>query len=313
MTESDNSQTIIKEIRKEKIGNIELAEDHRKAYYIEGSEIELVEKIDDDFTIEKVILDHDGTISTLREGWEVVMHQVMMEVICGSKLSELSKEKYNEISLKCERFIDDTTGIQTIVQMQGLRDMVIEENFIPQNEIKTAAEYKAFYLDRLMVSVNDRMRRFKSGERELCDFVIQGASNLLDSLRERELKLFLASGTDEDDVIIEAETLGYADYFNGGIRGSKGNEIGDAKKIVIERIIKEDNSAGKNLMVIGDGPVEIIEGRKAGALCIGVASDEVRRHGINFKKRTRLIKAGAHIIIPDFSQLPLILQTIFRK
>ncbi|NOX66139.1 MAG: HAD family hydrolase, partial [Chlorobi bacterium] len=57
----------------------------------------------------------------------------------------------------------------------------------------------------------------------------------------------------------------------------------------------------------------IIEGRKVGALCIGVASDEIRRHGINYSKRTRLIKAGAHIVIPDFSQLPILMKTIFSK
>lgn len=39
-------------------------------------------------------------------------------------------------------------------------------------------------------------------------------------------------------------------------------------------------------MVIGDGPVEIIEGRKVGAFCIGIASDEVRRHGMNYKKNS---------------------------
>ncbi len=66
-------------------------------------------------------------------------------------------------------------------------------------------------------------------------------------------------------------------------------------------------------MVIGDGPVEIIEGRKVGAFCIGVASDEVRRHGLNYSKRTRLIRAGANIIIPDFSQLDQLLNIIFNK
>ena len=66
-------------------------------------------------------------------------------------------------------------------------------------------------------------------------------------------------------------------------------------------------------MVIGDGPVEIIEGRRVGALCIGVASDEIRRHGINYSKRTRLIRAGAHIVIPDFSQLEQLLQIIFKN
>ena len=64
-------------------------------------------------------------------------------------------------------------------------------------------------------------------------------------------------------------------------------------------------------MVIGDGPVEIIEGRRVGAVCIGVASDEVRRHGLNISKRTRLIRAGAHLVIPDFSQYKELLNKIF--
>jgi hypothetical protein len=33
-----------------------------------------------------------------------------------------------------------------------------------------------------------------------------------------------------------------------------------------------------------------------------VAGDEIRRFGLNESKRTRLIKAGADVIIPDFSQ-----------
>ena len=293
--------------------SLELALNARKAKYIDGSEIEIALDFPDDLEIQNVILDHDGTISTLREGWEIVMHEVMMEFICGSKLTELSTNEYHRISKKCEKFIDDTTGIQTIVQMQGLREIVIEEGFIPETQVKSAAEYKAIYLDRLMVSVDDRINRFEKGERQICDFTIQGAPELLDALHEKGLTLFLASGTDEDNVVIEANSLGYGDAFNGGIRGSKGNEIGDAKKIVIDRIIEEGNCVGNNLMVIGDGPVEIIEGRRVGALCIGVASDEIRRHGINYSKRTRLIKAGAHIIIPDFSQLPILIKTIFGK
>jgi hypothetical protein len=48
--------------------------------------------------------------------------------------------------------------------------------------------------------------------------------------------------------------------------------------------------------------VEIRETRKRGGLAVGVASDEVRRHGLNLAKRSRLIQAGADLVIPDFSQ-----------
>ena len=40
-------------------------------------------------------------------------------------------------------------------------------------------------------------------------------------------------------------------------------------------------------------------------LAVGIAGDEVRRYGLDTEKRSRLIKAGADIIIPDFSQTPI--------
>ena len=62
----------------------------------------------------------------------------------------------------------------------------------------------------------------------------------------------------------------------------------------------------------GDGPVEMRECRKHDGIAIGIASDELQRHGLGMKKRTRLIKAGAHIIVPDFSQADLLLELLFK-
>ncbi len=75
----------------------------------------------------------------------------------------------------------------------------------------------------------------------------------------------------------------------------------DAKKIVIERILQEIKD-GDHLLAIGDGPVEIRETVKRGGYAVGVASDEVRRFGLNLQKRERLVCAGACLVIPDFSQ-----------
>ena len=48
----------------------ELAESPRIARYIEGTEIEVIGELPMDLQIEHCIFDHDGTLSTLREGWE---------------------------------------------------------------------------------------------------------------------------------------------------------------------------------------------------------------------------------------------------
>jgi hypothetical protein len=71
---------------------------------------------------------------------------------------------------------------------------------------------------------------------------------------------------------------------------------------VIERIINEVNGAFDQLITFGDGPVEIRETKRHGAVAIGVASDELRRFGITPEKRRRLIRAGADAVVPDFSQ-----------
>jgi phosphoglycolate phosphatase-like HAD superfamily hydrolase len=132
----------------------------------------------------------------------------------------------------------------------------------------------------------------------------------LRELHRRGIKLYLASGTDRADVVLEAEIMGYADLFEGRIFGAVGDIRVEAKKLVVDQIIRENGLAGRQFATFGDGPVEIRETRKSGGLSIGVASDEVRRFGWNIMKRSRLIKAGANLIVPDFSQLPAILKAM---
>jgi hypothetical protein len=84
----------------------------------------------------------------------------------------------------------------------------------------------------------------------------------------------------------------------------------EAKKVVIQRILREHSLSGHQLATFGDGPVEMRETQRRGGFCIGVASDELRRFGLNLRKRRRLIRAGANIIIPDYSQLSMLLNTL---
>ena len=62
-----------------------------------------------------------------------------------------------------------------------------------------------------------------------------------------------------------------------------------------------------------DGPVEIKECRKCDGIAVGVASDEIRRYGLHNEKRSRLIKAGANIIVPDFSEFKELLKFLFES
>jgi hypothetical protein len=72
---------------------------------------------------------------------------------------------------------------------------------------------------------------------------------------------------------------------------------------VLERILGEIGGAFDQVIAFGDGPVEVRETTRRGGYSVGLASDEVRRFGLNLEKRARLIRAGAHAIVPDFSQI----------
>ena len=281
----------------------ELADDPRRARHVDDSEIELVRDLPADISIRHAIFDHDGTISTLRVGWEQIMGPVMIRAILGPRYRDADEALYHKVVDATRAFIDKTTGVQTLVQMQGLVALVEQFGCVERSEILDIHGYKAIYNEALLAMVHARLAKLRNGELTPSDFQMKGARPLLEALRERGIKLYLASGTDEADVRAEAEALGYADLFEGRIFGATGDIKVEAKRIVLERIFREHNLSGSELATFGDGPVEIRETRKRGGVAVGLASDEVRRFGLNPTKRTRLIRAGADLVLPDFSQM----------
>ena len=240
----------------------DLATDPRHAKYADDSEIELVEPLPRDIQIAHAIFDHDGTLSVLRQGWEAVMEPMMVRAVLGDQFEKADAALYQKVLETTRVFIDKTTGIQTLVQMQGLVRLVRDFGFVPESKILDEHGYKAIYNDALLKLIHTRVRKLKSGELESKDFQIKNAQPLLEALHRRGVKLYLASGTDEPDVIAEAKAMGYADLFEGRIYGAVGDVNVEAKKIVLERIIRENKLSGHQFMTFGDGPVEIRETRK---------------------------------------------------
>ena len=282
----------------------ELAEDIRQAEYLPDTEFEICNKsvLSKLGNIKHAIFDHDGTISTLREGWEKIMEPVMIKAVLGDKYKTADKSLYNTVRKRVLNFIDISTGIQTIVQMEGLVQLVDEFDIVPKEKILDKFAYKKIYNDALMVMVNKRIEKLEKGELSVDDYMVKGALNFLELLKEKGIKLYLASGTDRDDVVNEAEVMGYAHLFEGEIHGAVGDISKYSKRMVIDKIISDNKLNGNELLVTGDGPVEIKECHRFGGIALGIASDEIRRYDLNEEKRTRLIKAGADVIISDFSQ-----------
>jgi phosphoglycolate phosphatase-like HAD superfamily hydrolase len=244
--------------------------------------------------IRHALFDFDGTLSVLREGWESVMAPVMIESICG----EASPTP--EIEDEVRQYVEQSTGILTILQMEWLAEAVRKHGLA--GPPLTAAAYKTRYLERLMVRVRQRILEVETGACQPDDRTLSGARAFLAGLQTRGAQLYLISGTDHPDVQREAGVLDLAHFFDGRIYGALDEREAHSKDRIIRRILDDHHLFGDELLVVGDGPVEIREARAHGAIALGVASDEVVRCGWNEHKIARLVKADADLLVPDFSQ-----------
>jgi len=163
--------------------------------------------------------------------------------------------------------------------------------------------YKGLYHERLWKRIQDRIEGLESGRYRPDDWLVPGSLGLLNNLRDRGIRMFLASGTDEVFVRKEADLLGLTRYFDGHIYGAQDQYRLFSKKMVIQRVLSEENLKGSEFVAFGDGYVEIENTKEVGGVAVGVATEERLRSGvIDEWKRERLIRAGADLIIPDFAE-----------
>jgi len=244
--------------------------------------------------IRAAIFDFDGTFSTLRCGWEKVMRKLMLELISAGKGYDSSLEKL------VDSYIDFSAGIQTVYQMQWLKDEVEKAGYGQQD--RDVWWYKDQYNARLMEQISQRIHRLETGEDPAEQYLIAGAVEFLQYLRNVGIAVYLASGTDHNDVIHEASLLGVADLFSV-IKGAPERQVACSKEAVLQMLLKDSGLPGDNILLVGDGKVEIALGASHGAYTLGVATDEENLRGMNPVKYKRLQAAGADAIVGDFEDL----------
>jgi phosphoglycolate phosphatase-like HAD superfamily hydrolase len=251
-----------------------------------------------------VLFDFDGTLSLLREGWPQVMIPMMVEVLRGTGTPETAEE----LAAAVEEFVMRLNGRQTIYQMIQLAEEVTKRGGAPLEPLA----YKHRYHDLLMARIRGRIEALGQGKAAPEDWLVPGSRALLEELRRRGVALYLASGTDLKYVHEEAELLGIAGYFGQHVYGALDDYRNFSKQMIIERILRENGLEGAQLLGFGDGFVEIEEIKKVGGVAVAVASDEVRRAGVNAWKRDRLVRAGADLVIGDYRQHEALLRWLFH-
>jgi phosphoglycolate phosphatase-like HAD superfamily hydrolase len=256
--------------------------------------------------ISHVLFDFDGTLSLIRQGWPDVMVPMFTEV-----LPPLPGETDSDRRRLAFEDIMRLNGKQTIYQMIQLCERIRERGGEPREPLW----YKHEYLRRLDLRIADRIDGLRQGTILPDQLLVHEARPLLENLRRRGLPLYLASGTDEAFVKQEAELLGLTAYFGGKIYGAQDDYKTFSKKMVIERILRENEIRGDQLLSFGDGYVEIENTKEVGGLAVAVASDEAHNGSGHMDewKRERLSGVGADVVIPDFRDAAPLLELILGR
>jgi len=273
--------------------------------FLPGTQIEIIHEDIERGYIRHALFDFDGTLSLIREGWQGVMIPMMVEILQKTPQAESEEELTHVVT----EYVERLTGKQTIYQMFQLCEEIQKRGGEPLE----ALQYKHMYHDRLWQRIEHRVAGLKEGTILPDDMLVPGSRQLLENLTRRGVVLYLASGTDLKYVVDEAMALQIDHFFEGHIYGALDRYQDFSKQMIIEMILRENDLHGHELVTFGDGYVEIENTKEVGGIAIGVASDEVRKEGVNAWKRSRLIQAGADIIIPEFREQDVLLEYLFAQ
>ena len=250
------------------------------------------------------LFDFDGSLSLIRTGWMQVMIPMMVEALTEAQSGETEEELRQVV----EGFVWRLTGQETIYQMIELAAQVKLRGAAALDPLA----YKRRYLERLSDVIRDRVEGLRRGHYPPSQFLVPGSRALLEALRERGLRLYLASGTDEPFMKEEADLLDVTRYFDGGVYGALDDYQSFSKRIVIQRMLASSDVCGGELIGFGDGYVEIEEVKRVGGVAVGVATDEPECRVADQWKRRRLIGVGADYVIPNYLEWEALLNRILE-
>jgi phosphoglycolate phosphatase-like HAD superfamily hydrolase len=245
-------------------------------------------------------------LSLIRQGWPDVMVPLFAEL-----LPPLPGESDADRRRLAFEDIMRLNGKQTIYQMIQLAERIRERGGTPGDPLA----YKHEYLRRLDERIGDRVEGLKRGSIRTDDLLVFQSRPLLEELQRRGRHLYLASGTDEKYVKEEAALLDLTRYFGPHIYGAVDDFKRFSKKMVIERILRENRIEGAHLLSFGDGYVEIENTKEVGGLAVAVASDEAHNGSgrMDEWKRQRLLGVGADVVIPDFRDAGALLRMVLGE
>lgn len=269
--------------------------------------MEIINNIPENRRFKAALFDFDGTLSLIRAGWQ----DVMIPYFCEEFFTALPerKESDREVTELITAFVDELTGKQTIFQCLQLKEEIEARG----GTAKDGMDYKNEYLRRLFLKIENIRKSLSEQTVSPEKYLVSGSYELLEALKANGIEIYCASGTDQPQVREEAKMLGLDRFFGDNIFGALDEQVKQcSKELVINRLLKEKNICGDELLSFGDGFVEIELVHNVGGYTVAVATDEKNRCGVNQEKRERLLRAGADVVIPDFSDTEKLINHLIK-
>ncbi len=240
--------------------------------------------------IKCIVLDYDGTLTTLRKGWDLI-------------LTDYAREKINPNGLPCDGLDEEirhlcahaggTTPKQLVSRLMAIMDKM---NLIEKSEIKSVEFYAKDYADHFQEKIDDRVRRFAT---ESESYVIKAVRPMLDFISSKNTMNYIVTGSCETAVKEELQKLDMIHHFER-VYGASLEMDGNLKLDAMKEIMDRHQLTPCQILIVGDGSTETRAAAELQLPAIGIASDE-HTGGFCSKKREMLADLGAHAIIADYT------------
>ena len=237
--------------------------------------------------VRAVVLDYDGTLTTFRRGWELILYPYVKIAL------DPSGEKENDKVLEEDLvdFVKHAGGTSPRQLMERLQALIFKHTGAKESVDYYMSEYARVFNGELK-------KRVSSFNEDSESYVISGVRKLLAFLSEQKTENYVVTGSGTEEVCHELDVLKMSKFFHC-VYGTNAESTGRHKVDSIQLILDEHDLRSDEVLIIGDGSTEARAAKELGLPFIGIASDE-HNGGLCEKKRSLLKGIGSNAIISDY-------------
>ncbi len=247
-----------------------------------------------------VVLDYDGTLTTLRKGWDKILSKYARQ-----KINPGSSKTIPELEKRIRHLTDHAGGTTPKQLMSRLLKLIEDFGFVPKKDIKSIDDYALEYSVIFQSAIDKRLENFHEHSES---YVIHGVRPMLNFLRSQQTLNYVVTGSATNAVSNELVKLEMENHFID-VYGASLETVGNLKEDAIKEIMARHKLANSEILIIGDGSTEMRAAKRLELPTIGIASDE-HKGGLCRYKREMLLDLGAHIIIPDYTDFITLWDTL---